>query len=1205
MTTQRAMTAQAIQIGLAHHQAGRIAEAASAYRQVLTAEPDNFDALHLLGVAAHQSGDHAEAVELIEKALDLDPSSTAALNNLGEARRALDDADGARACFQEALRLQPDYFDAINNLGNLAQAQGRLDEALRSFERAARLSPGHAGVHHNLGLTRHRLGALPAAMQSFRDAWIRNPMLFAAAEQMVATAAALARTADRRLTMPQIANASQPSLVSIIVCSIDDQKHARTVELYRRLYAGLPHEITVIRDARSLAEAYNRGIARSSGEVVVLSHDDVDILAADFAARLQRHLQRFDVIGVMGAAQMSGPAWGWSGHPNLRGWITHHALGAREWFVDIVDSRSVADDIVVLDGVFLAARRSVFDALRFDAEAFDGFHLYDIDWSYRAAMAGFRVAVAGDLLLVHESRGSFDPEWQRYAERFCNKHAVGEKPGAPYRQVFEAALDNADQVRDFFGRLAAMEAAVSGESADAASPRDRDRVRDRDSLPVEERAALSAAFEDALQHHKAGNLVEAGQAYQQILAVDPQHFDALHLSGVIAHQNSRYEEAVALMEKAVGRDPTAFPAFNNLGLAYRALGDLDRAGECFARAVALGPEYVAAHNNLGLLFQARGRFDEAATEFRRVLSLKPDFAEAHYNLAVALQSSGNADAAIASYRQALALNADFAEAHFQLARALEVEGKTAEALAGYQEALLLKPELAEAHFFLGSILQDQGMIDDALECFSRALSLKPDYVEAHWALAMSQLALVYEADDDREEFRSAFSRALSDLDVWFDANRIKDGHKAVGSQQPFFLAYVEQDNRAVLSQYGNLCRRLMAYWQSQQGIVMVTPAPRAKLRLGIISAHVHDQSVWTAIVRGWCAHLDPDRISLHIFHTGIPEDGETGYARSRAVYFTKSARGLREWADAVVGQNLDAIIYPEIGMDPTTARLANLRLAPVQIAAWGHPETSGLPTIDYYLSAEAFEPPGAQANYREKLVRLPNLGCAYSPLNIEPATLDFDALGLNLELPVLICAGTPMKYPPAHDAVFVKIAQELGECQFVFFNHFKENLSEKLRQRLDTAFLEAGMYFSEYSIYLPWLRRPAFFGLMRRADVYLDTMGFSGFNTAMQAIECGLPIVAWEGRFMRGRLASGILGRMGLEELIAHNEAEYVNLVVRLARDQKYRSHIRERIVELRGALFGDSVPVSALENFLVAVTGIVPGSDGRFPRRERAPPLR
>ena len=470
---------------------------------------------------------------------------------------------------------------------------------------------------------------------------------------------------------------------------------------------------------------------------------------------------------------------------------------------------------------------------------------------------------------MHRGEASI-PEWERYAERFCAKHAVGEMPAAPHRQVFEAALDNADQVRGYFARLAAMAAEVPEKSVSPTAPLENGGAHDVGDMR-EQRAGLAVAFEGALQHHKAGRLAEAEQAYKQILAIDPQHFDALHLSGVIAHQNGKYEEAVALIEKAVARDPTAFPAFNNLGLAYRALGKLGRAGECFARAVALGPEYVAAHNNLGLVLQAQGRFDEAATAFRNVLSLKPDFADAHYHLGTALQGGGHSDAAIASYRQALTLNPDLAEAHFQLARALEVQGKTAEALAGYQEALSLKPDLAEAHFFLGSILQDQGMIDDALECFSTALSFKPDYVEAHWALAMSQLALVYEADDDPEEFRSAFSRALSDLDVWFDADRIKDGHKAVGSQQPFFLAYQEVNNRELLSQYGDLCARLMKFWQDEHHITLGGRPRGEKLKLGIVSAHVHDQSVWTAIVKGWCQHLDRERISLHIFHTGNAE----------------------------------------------------------------------------------------------------------------------------------------------------------------------------------------------------------------------------------------------------------------------------------------------------------------------------------------------
>jgi predicted O-linked N-acetylglucosamine transferase (SPINDLY family) len=107
---------------------------------------------------------------------------------------------------------------------------------------------------------------------------------------------------------------------------------------------------------------------------------------------------------------------------------------------------------------------------------------------------------------------------------------------------------------------------------------------------------------------------------------------------------------------------------------------------------------------------------------------------------------------------------------------------------------------------------------------------------------------------------------------------------------------------------------------------------------------------------------------------------------------------------------------------------------------------------------------------------------------------------------------------------------------------------------------------------------------MKYADVFLDTIGFSGFNTAMQAMECSLPVVTREGRFMRGRLASGILRRTGLTELIAENESDYVTIVVRLVKDADYRRQIRHRIESTRHTLSGDLAPVRALENFLINV---------------------
>jgi predicted O-linked N-acetylglucosamine transferase (SPINDLY family) len=151
----------------------------------------------------------------------------------------------------------------------------------------------------------------------------------------------------------------------------------------------------------------------------------------------------------------------------------------------------------------------------------------------------------------------------------------------------------------------------------------------------------------------------------------------------------------------------------------------------------------------------------------------------------------------------------------------------------------------------------------------------------------------------------------------------------------------------------------------------------------------------------------------------------------------------------------------------------------------------------------------------------------------------------------------------------------------IFFVQQPQVLSEKLRQRLGEAFVRAGLDFERYVTFVPKQPRPAFYGLMKRADVCLDTIGFSGFNTALQAVECGLPIVTREGRFMRGRFASGILKRMGLQELVAATEDDYVGLAVKLAQDTAYRDQIRARIGASRAGLYEDLVPIRALEAFL------------------------
>jgi len=281
-------------------------------------------------------------------------------------------------------------------------------------------------------------------------------------------------------------------------------------------------------------------------------------------------------------------------------------------------------------------------------------------------------------------------------------------------------------------------------------------------------------------------------------------------------------------------------------------------------------------------------------------------------------------------------------------------------------------------------------------------------------------------------------------------------------------------------------------------------------------------------------------------------------------------------------------------MDPLTVKLASMRLARVQAATWGHPETTGLPTIDHYLSAEALEPPNSAAHYTERLTVLPNLGVCYEPLAPMAVVPDFAALGLPRDVPLLLCPGTPFKYSPVHDKVWIEISRRAAPCRLVFFRARDPEVSRLLEQRLEKRYRQAGLKFDDCVTFIPTLDRPRFFGLMRRAHLMLDTLGFSGFNTVIQAIESGLPLVSREGQFMRGRLGSGILRHIKMDALVATTDEAYVDLAVDLVHDGARLVKLREEMIARRPALFGDREPVQALERFLESAAKAATGASPR-----------
>jgi hypothetical protein len=222
--------------------------------------------------------------------------------------------------------------------------------------------------------------------------------------------------------MPAMSTASM-SLVSIIICSIDSEKFARVTENYRGLFAGRALEIVGIHDARSLAEGYNRGIAQARGDRLILSHDDIEILTPDFADRVDRHLDRFDLIGVAGTTKLVTGKWEMGGDP-YSFMLISVPVPESGGYVTVLRGGGplVVPGIQALDGVFMAMRRNVARATPFDEALFDHFHLYDLDFSFRAYRAGFALAVCRDIVMIHQSMGKFDKVWDEYRRRFEAKY---------------------------------------------------------------------------------------------------------------------------------------------------------------------------------------------------------------------------------------------------------------------------------------------------------------------------------------------------------------------------------------------------------------------------------------------------------------------------------------------------------------------------------------------------------------------------------------------------------------------------------------------------------------------------------------------------------------------------------------------------------------------------------------------------------------
>ena len=417
------MSSSELEQAMALFRAGQLGEAAEACTRHLSAAPDDPRALHLLGRVYLKSGR----------------------------------AEDAATALQSAFRRDPSNVQLTIALGSAERAAGRVESAAQAFEQATRLAPGSSEAWFDLGLARRDQKRYAEAVLAFRRAATIDPADFDAVQNVVATLATAVRNGERPFTPPPATPKRRTNeAVSVVVCSIDRDRLARFGERMKPHLEYRPHEVIVIGDASSLSEGYRRGWEQSRYPIVVFCHDDFSILSADPFGEIEDVLAEADVVGLAGSTLASGPAVLWSGHPHIHGWIAHPARGGPGLEAAILSLRSgLISNLQTLDGVFMAMRRDVPARVGFDESTFDGFHFYDLDFSYRAARAGLRLAVTTNVVAVHESIGRFDADFEKYASRFRGKFPeLARARGANH--WYGAQLENSGQFVELCRQLGAL-----------------------------------------------------------------------------------------------------------------------------------------------------------------------------------------------------------------------------------------------------------------------------------------------------------------------------------------------------------------------------------------------------------------------------------------------------------------------------------------------------------------------------------------------------------------------------------------------------------------------------------------------------------------------------------------------------------------------------------------------------------------------------
>lgn len=654
-------------------------------------------------------------------------------------------------------------------------------------------------------------------------------------------------------------------------------------------------------------------------------------------------------------------------------------------------------------------------------------------------------------------------------------------------------------------------------------------------------------WQTAVQAHQAGNLAQARMLYEQILAAQPAHADALHLLGVVTDQQGSPLEAIELIKRSIALQAANPESHNNLGLALQATGKLREAEDAYRQAVGLNANYIAAQFNLARVLMMQGKMEDAQPIAQLVVSKSPREPEAVHLLASILHQQHRMPEAESHYRNALQLKPNYGAALHNLATLLlsRPEGKE-EALRLLKDALSQNPRNLDAWFLQGSVAQADAKMEEAQQAFRKVIEINPEHTKAHFQLGILELGACNVPESVRLLQKAVM---LNPADAEAHSTLLLAMH------------YSDSASPQQLSDAAKEWAKKHTAGISRLPSLVSDRSEEKVLRIGYISGDLRDHPVGSFLESVLQAH-DHGKVHITCYANSAHEDNVSMQLKTQAnVWRNIADQSDDKAAQTIRGDKIDILV--DLSGHTARNRLACMaaKPAPVQATWMGYFDTTGIDAIDYIIADAHVIRAGEEALYAEKPERLPDSYLCFTPppYALQPGSLPSEKAGYV----TFGCFNYLSKVTPKVVEIWSTILKQAPNTRL--FLKSPPLASPDVKARYVQWFADQGIEAGRLCMEGP-APREALIACYQDVDIALDPFPYNGGTTTVEALWMGVPVIALSGDRFVSRVSESILKTVDAGECVAGNVQDYVQKAVALAKDtqkrSEYRTTLRDKLLQ-------------------------------------------